>query len=285
MISCSLGIWMWVVLLLVLALALVHLLLLVLVLFHRVPWTSPIQAVVWKRKQNTSWSLGSTAVANDPRLHWCLLSRSFQLKQRLSQRFHLLQATSNCMTPKRVALALLSCSTLNQALLVFSPQQPRSQLSLAASTGHGSAFWWTRLHQPFLHSQQTQTYTASSKSGLALPRFTTKNWTMRNFVPVHVRNSSRKVGRQPKHWMELTMFAHDRVRFLGLSHLSGFEIHPSMHVSCLSHVTCTDWLRKGSCTWLKGLPILSAMPHITLFGKSRGSMAGNCLHVGNCMMT
>ena len=92
---------------------------------------------------------------------------------------------------------------------------------------------------------------------------------MRNFVAVHVRNSSRKVGRQPKHWMELTMFAHDRVRFLGLSHLSGFEIHPSMHVSCLSHVTCTDWLRKGSCTWLKGLPILSAMPHITLWEVSQ----------------
>ena len=92
---------------------------------------------------------------------------------------------------------------------------------------------------------------------------------MRNFVAVPVRNSSRKVGRQPKHWMELTMFAHDRVRFLGLSHLSGFEIHPSMHVSCLSHVTCTDWLRKGSCTWLKGLPILSAMPHITLWEVSQ----------------
>ena len=27
------------------------------------------------------------------------------------------------------------------------------------------------------------------------------------------------------------------------------------------------------------------MPHITLCGKSRRSMAGNCLHVGNCMMT
>ena len=166
MISCSLGIWKWVVLLLVLVLVVSHFLLLVLVLLHRVSWTSPIQAVAWKRKQNTSWSLGSTAVANDPRLHWCLPSRSFQLKQHLSQRFHLLQATSNCMTPKCVALALLSCSALNQALLDSSPKQPRSQPSLAASTGHGSAFWWTRLHQLFLHSQQTQTCTASSKSGL-----------------------------------------------------------------------------------------------------------------------